>query len=78
MLVRLLTTAATVLLTASLAVACPLCESATGREVRAGIFDKHFAATLLAVLLPFPVLAAVVALIYRGPPWSEPVEEPRP
>lgn len=60
---------------------CPLCESATGEQVREGIFNADFGSHLLAILLPFPVLVGIVALIYFGlPPWrkSEPQRaEPR-
>lgn len=52
--------------------ACPLCESSTGEQVRAGIFSAEFASHLIALLLPFPVLVGIVALIYFGlPPWRK-------
>ena len=47
------------LLLVSPAVACPFCESETGRQVRQGIFDRHFVDNLLLTLLPFPVLLAI-------------------
>jgi hypothetical protein len=56
------------LLRASPAQACPLCDSATGTRVRAGIFDSSFGYNLLATLLPFPVLLGIIALIHFGPP----------
>jgi hypothetical protein len=59
--------AATVLLSAN-AIACPLCHSQTGRQVRTGIFNSTFGLHLIATLAPFPVLVGVVALIYFGPP----------
>lgn len=55
---------------------CPLCESSTGQQVRAGIFNADFGSHLVSLLLPFPVLVGIVALIYFGlPPWrkAEPV-----
>ena len=45
-----------------------MCDTGTGRQVRAGIFDDDFGQTLLAVALPFPVLLAVVAAIHFGGP----------
>ena len=48
--------------------ACPVCDTGTGRQVRAGIFDGDFGRTLLAVALPFPILLAVVAAIHFGWP----------
>ena len=48
--------------------ACPVCDGETGERVRAGIFDEHFARNLLAVVLPFPVVAAVAAVIHFGLP----------
>lgn len=48
--------------------ACPICDTGTGRQVRAGIFDDNFGRTLLAVALPFPILLAVVAAIHFGWP----------
>jgi hypothetical protein len=48
--------------------ACPLCDSATGQQVRAGIFSTDFITTLLTVLLPFPILLIGVALMHFGLP----------
>ena len=48
--------------------ACPVCDSGTGQQVRSGIFDENFGDTLLAVLLPFPILLAIVLVIHFGPP----------
>lgn len=51
------------------ALACPLCHSGTGKEVRAGIFGGgDFLFNLFVVVAPFPILALVVAWIYYGPP----------
>jgi len=54
---------------AATARACPLCESETGDRVRAGLFDGDFGFHLMATLLPFPVLLAIVAVAYFGLPW---------
>lgn len=67
-LLRLVMPVWVVLVVASTAPACPLCESETGRQVRAGIFDDDFGKNVVLTLLPFPVLAVIVALIYYGPP----------
>lgn len=48
--------------------ACPLCNTPTGQQVRAGIFDHDFAMTLLTVLAPFPVLLLVLAAMHFGLP----------
>ena len=53
----------------SSAAACPFCQSETGRQVRAGIFNDHFWGNVLVTLLPFPILLAVVALIYFDVRW---------
>jgi hypothetical protein len=45
--------------------ACPLCHSELGEQVRAGIFGATFFTDLLAVLSPFPVLAAVLIALDR-------------
>jgi hypothetical protein len=50
------------------AAACPVCDTGTGQQVRAGILDDSFGRTLLAVVLPFPLLLAVVAGIHFGWP----------
>lgn len=56
----------------STAWACPLCDSETAKEVRAGIFNSDFASTALLTLLPFPILLSMVGLIYFGaPPWGK-------
>jgi hypothetical protein len=47
---------------------CPICDTGTGRQVRAGLFDGHFARNAAAILLPFPIFAGVVALLHFGPP----------
>ena len=51
-----------------MAQACTVCDSSTGRQVRAGIEDGHFLATLTLVLLPFAVLALAAVGIYFGMP----------
>jgi hypothetical protein len=48
------------------ALACPICDSATGQQVRSGIVDGHFAFNVVATLLPFPILIAIAALIHFG------------
>lgn len=50
------------------AVACTVCGSDTGRQVRAGIFDGHFGETALTVLSPFAVFAVVGLACYFGMP----------
>ena len=50
------------------AAACPVCDTDTGRAVRAGILGEDFGRTLVAVLLPFPILFGVVAVIHLGGP----------
>lgn len=49
--------------------ACPLCDTGTGQRVRAGIFRDDFAANAARTLLPFPLLAGLVALVHYGP-WG--------
>jgi hypothetical protein len=46
--------------------ACPVCDSPTGKEVRAGIFDGRFALTWLEVIAPFPILGVILAALH----WS--------
>ena len=48
--------------------ACTVCQSATGHQVRAGLFNGHFLHTLLLVLAPFPVFAALVGVLAAGFP----------
>lgn len=48
--------------------ACPFCNSATGEEVRSGIFNADFVRNVVATLWPFPVLLGIVGAIYLGPP----------
>lgn len=49
--------------------ACPLCESETGEQVRAGAFGDGVGYNVLVTALPFPVILGIVALIHYGPPW---------
>src|SRR5687767_3523097 len=60
--------AGAVALAAGRALACPVCDGETGRQVRAVLFDANFVPNLLAVLLPFPLLLGVVAAIHFGWP----------
>jgi hypothetical protein len=75
-LVRFSAAAVAVLVWGASALACPVCESETGQKVRAGIFSEDFESNVVLTLLPFPVLAGLVALIYYGFPnpkaWPEP------
>jgi hypothetical protein len=43
--------------------ACTVCDSSTGQQVRAGIFDGHFLRTLGLVSLPFLAIPVAVVLI---------------
>lgn len=57
---------------AATALACPVCDTGTGEAVRTGIL-ADFGTHLLVTIAPFPVLAAVVALLHWGwPPWRPP------
>jgi hypothetical protein len=47
--------------------ACPLCHTGTGQQVREGIAASDFFFNFLAVILPFPVLAGIVVLVYFVP-----------
>ncbi len=44
--------------------ACTVCNSHTGHQVRAGLFNGHFLQTCLLVLAPFPMLALAVSLLH--------------
>ncbi len=48
--------------------ACTVCDSPTGRQVRAGLLNGHFLHTLAVVLAPVPVFAAAVGLLHFGMP----------
>ncbi len=56
------------LLLTSAAYGCPFCHTQTGQQVHAGIFNSSFGFKLLAMALPFPVFAAVVAWLHFGIP----------
>jgi hypothetical protein len=62
---------ALLLLAAGTVGGCPVCESGTGQQVRAGIIDDDLGLNLLATLLPFSVVLGVVAAIHFGPPWRK-------
>jgi len=46
------------------AVACPYCDTETGRQVRAGIFNDEFLTNVTVTLLPLFLLAGIVVLIH--------------
>lgn len=56
------------LLLSPLAQSCPLCDSDTARQVRAGLFDSRFVSNVGVTVLPFIVFAAIVALTYYSLP----------
>lgn len=65
------------LLVAGTALACPDCE--TARVVRASIQDDHFWTYLMMALVPFLLIGAVSALLYRvGLPRPEAAPERAP
>jgi hypothetical protein len=51
-------------LCASPALACPVCHTELGEQVRGAIFGPTFAVHLLAVLSPFPVLAGLLIALH--------------
>jgi hypothetical protein len=53
------------------AAACPLCDSDTGRQVRANLFGPDFGTNLATVLLPFPGLLAMVVLVRAATPGRQ-------
>jgi hypothetical protein len=54
------------LLCASIAVACPLCHTDLGQQVRDGIFGADFWSNLFFVLLPFPIFLSLAAALHYG------------
>lgn len=56
---------AVVLLLSSIAVACPVCDTSTGQQVRDGIVDADFWPNLLAISLPF-ILSVGFVFFIRG------------
>lgn len=60
------------LLTASTAMACPVCDGGPDgiNEVKNGIFNCQLLLRAAAVLAPFPVFAGIVVFIYFGPKGS--------
>ena len=61
---------AALLLLPSLTVACTVCNTDTGQQVRGGIFGDDFWSTLLAVASPFPILLLALAAIHLGLPTA--------
>jgi hypothetical protein len=54
------------LLCASIAAACPLCQTDLGQQVRDGIFGADFWPNLFFVLLPFPIFLSLAAALHYG------------
>jgi hypothetical protein len=59
--------AAAAWLTPATALACPVCETETGRQIRAGIFGAGFAHDVLLSVLPFVVMG--VATSWASTTW---------
>lgn len=47
-------------------VACPLCATSIGQQVRAGIFNQFFFTNLFYTLLPFIILILIVLFVSYG------------
>jgi hypothetical protein len=54
------------------ATACPYCETETGKQVQAGIFNDQFWSNVMLTLLPLFILLGIVALIYFDLSWLWP------
>jgi len=52
----------------TISIACPLCTTSTGEEVRALLFNHHFFINLLFLFSPFIVFILIASLIYYWPP----------
>ena len=63
--IRRLFAAAAALLIATPAYACTLCHTPTAREVRHWVLEHDFAANLMAIALPLPLLLAAIHLAGR-------------
>jgi hypothetical protein len=50
------------------ALACTVCYSDTGKQVRAGIFGPDFGFNLLVTVIPFLILLAITTIIYFSVP----------
>ena len=50
--------------------ACPLCDTTTAQQVRAGLLDQHLGVSVVGVLLPFAIVFAIVAVVHFGWPWE--------
>lgn len=62
----------------SVVLACAVCDSELGRQVRAGVFNSGFAPTTLAVLAPFPFfLLAIVLVRFALPKLMHPRAKPQ-
>lgn len=61
-----------VLVCVSTANACPYCETGTGKQVQAGIFNDRFWNNVTLTLLPLFVLLGIVALIHFDLSWLWP------
>ena len=55
---------AIVTFTSSTGLACPMCDSETGGQVRAGIAESASPSTVVAVLAPFLIVSGIAALIH--------------
>ena len=50
------------------ALACTICDTPGGEQVRAGVFDENFWPTLAGVAAPFPILLLGLAVYHFGLP----------
>ena len=64
------------LTTASNLVACPVCNTETGKQVREGIFGPNFYKNVLVIAAPFPLVLGLIALAFRIIPDGKTLREP--
>lgn len=51
----------------NVALGCPMCDSSTGKQVRAQLADEHLGLSVLATVVPFVVILVVVGVVHFGP-----------
>ena len=54
------------LLTSAAGYTCPVCNSATGKKVRASVLGPDLLYNLVVTIVPFAIFALIVVLIYHG------------
>lgn len=67
---RILILVVIAIVSASTLTSCPVCDTETGQQVRAEIFNDSFGSTILLISAPFAVFTLLAVALHVGLPFT--------